>query len=158
MKVLVDDQLALLAILRALELPAEVERPLLTTYGFFVRVAGAVAVHRPTEGVLKSLVDSYLPGDIDPATLVVAESDFVRVMDPTRFVVAIARIRAELQCNLLAAKVAAVAQSESAGVRLTPGNARGQLWEMLVRAGVPSEVWEVRPTDGRMTVVTGGTS
>lgn len=146
MRVLIDDQLSLLTNLGVLEVPAEIERPLLTVYGFQLRVASAVTVERTTEGTLQRLLRSHLTHGVDPISLVRAESSALRVIDPTQLAAEIARARSDLRCNSLAAEVVAAARSEQAHVRLTPGNAKGQLFETLTLAGVPVEVWTLMPS------------
>jgi hypothetical protein len=142
-RILVDDQLALLANLGILDLPASVEAPLLTVYSFQLRIASALAVERATEGVLQRLVHDHLPPGVDRSTLSGRESRILRVVDPTLFATEVAQVRAEMRCDTLAAEVVAVARSEMAEVRLTPGNAKGQLWDVLAAAGVPVAVWTV---------------
>lgn len=152
MKVLVDDQLALLANLGVLELPSAVERPLLTVYSFQLRIASALVVHRATEGVLQRLVSTFLPEGFDIDALVDFDSALVRVIDPTKYAADVARIKSEFRCNSLAAEVVAVARREGAEVRLTPGNADGQLWGTLTATDVPKAVWTMIPTGTRVSL------
>lgn len=84
MRVVVDDQLALAARLVAVKLPPGVERPLITVYAFVLRIAFALTVDRPTEGVLRGLVSFYRPNGIDTDELLAVSSPALRVLDPTR--------------------------------------------------------------------------
>ncbi len=152
MQVLVDDQLFLLMALGVLDLPEVVEIPVLTVYSFQLRIASAIAVERTTEGVLQRILSSYLPAGRDPSELLAPDSGTVRVANPTLYVVDAALIRADLRCNTLAAEVIAVAQQENCDVRLTPGNARGSLWDALTAADVPRAVWSVVPGEKQLSV------
>lgn len=142
MRVIVDDQIALLANLGALAIPAEIDRPLLTVYGFQLRIASGIVTQRATEGVFQRMVHTYLQEGVDPASLLAPETESVLVVDPTQHVADVARAKARPGVNLLAAEVIAVANAEGVGVRLSRGNASGALWNALGKAGVSAAVWE----------------
>lgn len=144
MRVLVDDQIALLANLRVLEIPSGVDCPLLTVYGFQLRIASGIVTERSTEGVFQRMVDTYLQGDADPASLLATETQFVRFVDPTPYAAEVARAKASFGINVLAAEMIAVAVAEGVTVRLSPGNARGTLKGALDEAEVVSGVWTFR--------------
>lgn len=155
MKVLVDDHLAVLHALGALEVPSSVEEPLLTVYGFQLRVAGALACERDTHGVLQRLVVRFGGSNVDVETLIRPDPAIVRIIDPTEHASGIARHKDELRCNTLAVEVIAGARQEDAEVRLVPANAAGRLWVAVGAADVPRAVWWMTEQRGRVGVRTG---
>jgi hypothetical protein len=154
-KVLVDDHLAVLHALGALEIPPTVEEPLLTVYGFQLRVAGALACERDTRGVLQRLVAQFGGSSVDVETLIRPDPAIVRIIDPTEHASEIARHKDGLRCNTLAAEVIAGARQEAAEVRLVPANALGQLWVAVGAAEVPRAVWRLTEQQDRVGVRTG---
>ena len=155
MKVLVDDHLVVLHTLGALEIPPTVEEPLLTVYGFQLRVAGALACERDTHGVLQRLVARFGGSNVDVETLIRPDPAIVRVIDPTEHASEIARHKDGLHCNTLAAEVIAGARQEAAEVRLVPANAVGQLWIAVGAAEVPKAVWWLTEQQDGVGVRTG---
>jgi hypothetical protein len=153
-KVLVDDHLAVLHALGALELPSSVEEPLLTVYGFQLRVASALACERDARGVLQRLVVQFGGNDVDVETVIRPDASIVKVIDPTGHASKIAQYKGRLRCNTLAAEVIAGALQEAAEVRLAPPNAKGQLWDAVVAADVPGVVWQLTDQYDRVGVRT----
>lgn len=152
MLVLVDDQLALLANLGLLDLPDDVEVPLLTVYAFQVRIAAAVSVDRTTDGVLQRLLAVHSSEGFDSSNLTKSETANVRVVDPTGCVVEMAQAKTRFGCNLLAAEVVAAARFTGAGVRLSEGNADSQLLRVLTTAEVPVAIWTLASAGERLRV------
>jgi hypothetical protein len=154
-KVLVDDHLAVLHALGALAIPPTVEEPLLTVYGFQLRVASALACERGTRGVLQRLVAQFGGSSVDVETLIRPDPAIVRIIDPTEHASEIARHKDRLRCNTLAAEVIVGARQEAAEVRLVPANALGQLWVAVGAAEVPRAVWWLTEQQDRVGVRTG---
>jgi hypothetical protein len=66
----------------------------------------------------------------------------VRAIDPTAHVVAVAEGKRRWG-SLVPAEVVAAAKQEQVEVRLTPGNAAGQLRRALEEAGIRFAVWSL---------------
>ncbi|MGD9797216.1 MAG: hypothetical protein AB7H43_03175 [Acidimicrobiia bacterium] len=152
MSLVVDDQLGLLIRMDVLELPTDIDLPLLTVYGFQIRLALALLAERRSTGVLQGLFARYGSTIDDPEALL-ASTDRVIALDSNALVGEVALAKAELSCNLLAAEVVAAARHHDAPVRLAPGNASGQLAEVLARSGVQASVWRFEKSGPRLRVV-----
>lgn len=140
MRVLVDDMLALMANLGMLQLPDDVELPLLTVYAFQLRTATAISIPRATEGQLQRVVKAYLPPGTDPLDLLRSNTPNVRVINPTSHVVAVAAGKVKWG-SFVPAEVVAAAEHEGAAVRLSGGNSTGKLRQALMETGTPAAVW-----------------
>jgi hypothetical protein len=152
LKAIVDDQLALLYCLGVLELPPELEIPLLTTYGFQFRIANAIVVERSTQGVLQRLVAEHAAEGVDRRTLVHPDPRLVEIVDPTACAADTTVVRSELGCNTLAAEMIVAARHREADVMLTRGNAVGELWASLQEAGVNTSVWSVTKEEEKLVL------
>lgn len=150
MQVLVDDTLALLANLDAIELPREIERPIFTVYAFQIRLANALAVSRPTTGRLQQLYAAHPPLTDDVDT-VLGQTEAVAIIDPTRHAPAIARAKARWG-SLVAEEVVAIAKARAVAVRLSAGNAHGQISKALEAERILFATWELYDDGDRFGV------
>ena len=143
-RVVVDDQLALLATLGLLVLPDGVRGTLVTTYAWQLRVTQALVSGRTTEGSLQRVV--ALAGIERPEALArVTRPDpaLLEVIDPRPLVWEVAALRVERRANQLAAETIAAAHHLGAVVRVSDGNARGHVHDQAASAGVDFAVWNL---------------
>jgi kynureninase len=143
-RVVVDDQLALLATLGLLVLPDGVRGTLVTTYAWQLRVTQALVSGRTTEGSLQRVV--ALAGIERPEALArVTRPDpaLLEVIDPRPLVWEVAALRVERRANQLAAETIAAAHHLGAVVRVSDGNARGHVHDQAASAGVDFAVWSL---------------
>lgn len=143
-RVVVDDQLALLSTLGLLVLPEGVRGTLVTTSAWQLRLTQALVSGRTTEGSLQRVV--ALAGvERAEALARVARPDpaLLEVIDPRPLVWEVAALRVEQRSNQLAAETIAAAHHLGAVVRVSDGNARGHVRDQAVAAGVDFAVWNL---------------
>jgi hypothetical protein len=153
-RVVVDDQLALLSTLELLVLPEGVRGTLVTTYAWQLRLTQALVSGRTTEGSLQRVVAQ---AGIDRAEALarVTRPDpaLLEVIDPRPLVWEVAALRVERRANQLAAETIAAAHQLGAVVRVSDGNARGHVREQAELAGVDFAPWNLGEGPGGLTPV-----
>lgn len=143
-RVVVDDQLALLSTLGLLVLPEGVRGTLVTTYAWQLRLTQALVSGRTTEGSLQRVV--ALAGiERAEALARVTRPDpaLLEVIDPRPLVWEVAALRVEQRANQLAAETIAAAHHLGAVVRVSDGNARGHVRDQAASAGVDFAAWNL---------------
>jgi hypothetical protein len=150
--VVVDDHLALLAVLGLLVLPPEIIGTPTTTYAWQLRLTQALVHGRSTKGVLQRLTSN---AGVTPqeALFRINRPDPQRldVVDPRPFVWEVAALRVEQGANQLAAETIAVSRHLGAAVRVIEGNGQGHLRDQVERASLDFGVWRLREIDGGLT-------
>lgn len=143
-RVVVDDQLALLSTLGFLVLPDGVRGTVVTTDAWQLRVTQALVSGRSTQGSLLRLVELAGLSRADALARVTRpDPALLEVIDPRPLVWEVAALRVEQRANQLAAETIAAAHHLGAVVRLSEGNGRGHVRDHATAAGIDIAVWRL---------------